>query len=80
MSCPVEVCTLGSWTICDLTINSLGGALAQLVAYKIHRRGVMSYLGMPAVNSAGDFYYSGEGSTKLPFVITFGSPCCVGNL
>lgn len=38
----------------------------------------MHYLAMPNVNDDGEFGPLGEGSTKQPIVVTFGSPF-VGN-
>lgn len=59
--------------------HSLGGALAQLLAYEIQRKGVMRYLEMPdAVPEGKVFGPLREGSTKKPNVVTFGSPY-VGN-
>jgi hypothetical protein len=54
----------------SLTYDSLGGALAQLLAYEIQKKGVMRYLAFPS-----EFE---EGSIKEPIVVTFGSPY-VGN-
>jgi hypothetical protein len=60
------------------SFSSLGGALAQILAYEIATTGAMKELVNRAVNEEGEYGEYGEGSPRQVTVVTFGSPF-VGN-